>query len=169
MNHHEQVVELLKFHFQDSHFSGVEIGTACGCLAKSILLYLPNADKIYAIDPYMHNDESLFEANREQEWHDDRKRQAEVALAPYGERATLIADTSNNAVGLVPSVDFVWIDGEHALPQIQKDIENYYSKVKAGGILGGHDYHLAKLVIPNVLQEEVFTGEDLTWWIFKKE
>jgi len=168
MNHHEQVIKILTDHFKDNSFIGIEIGTAEALLSKSILLYLPNS-KMYAIDPYKHDDTSPFEANRPQEWHDDRRKQAEIALAVYKERAILISDTSDNAVLLTPpQVDFVWIDGDHRDFQIEKDILNYYPKVRLNGIFGGHDIQIAESIIKKLLIEDLHFGEDLTWWIFKK-
>jgi len=37
------------------------------------------------------------------------------------------------------SLDFLFIDGDHRYNQISKDINNYYPKVKKGGIICGHD------------------------------
>lgn len=39
------------------------------------------------------------------------------------------------------SVDFVYIDGEHTYEAVAQDIEDWWPKVKVGGILAGHDYH----------------------------
>ena len=38
------------------------------------------------------------------------------------------------------SVDFVYIDANHAYEHIQADIAAWRAKVRAGGWLGGHDY-----------------------------
>lgn len=37
------------------------------------------------------------------------------------------------------SLDFVFIDGDHALPMVKRDLEAYWPKVKMGGVLAGHD------------------------------
>lgn len=39
------------------------------------------------------------------------------------------------------SIDFVFIDSDHAYESVKKDIETWYDKVKPGGILGGHDFN----------------------------
>jgi len=165
LGHHPQVIALLQEHFQTKPITGVEIGTAAGCLTKSILLYIPTVTKMYAIDPYIHDEKSLFEAHLPQDWHDDRRKQAEKAFAVYGERVTLLPITSNDAALVVPEVDFVWIDGDHTSSQIKLDIQNYYPKVKSGGIFGGHDYPLTKHLLTDF--QDVHQGDDLTWWIFK--
>jgi len=36
--------------------------------------------------------------------------------------------------------DFVYIDGDHSYKGAKSDLKNYYSKVKRGGVIAGHDY-----------------------------
>lgn len=43
------------------------------------------------------------------------------------------------------SIDFVFIDGDHSYIAIKKDIETWYSKLKIGGILAGHDYKMPEV------------------------
>ena len=38
------------------------------------------------------------------------------------------------------SLDFVWIDGNHEYEAVKADIMAWLPKVKAGGVLAGHDY-----------------------------
>jgi predicted O-methyltransferase YrrM len=38
------------------------------------------------------------------------------------------------------SVVFCFIDGNHCAPVIGQDLDNYWPKVKRGGIFSGHDY-----------------------------
>lgn len=169
MNQHQQIVELFKKHFGEKEFSGIEIGTCQGLLTKSLLLYFPNLQKIYTIDPYLHDPTSEFEAHQPQVWLDDCWAQANVALKFYRDRVEQLIMKSDEAVTHTPnSVDFVWIDGDHTISQIEKDILNYYPKVKNGGIFGGHDYSPSMVALTYVLPDvKVITGEDLTWWILK--
>jgi len=170
MNHHEFVVSILKHCFMDHEFFGIEIGTAQGLLTKTLLLNFPNLHKLYTIDPYLHDGTSEFEANRPQEWLDDCHKQADVALKIYGDRVKQLIMKSDEAVNQTPdSVDFVWIDGDHLIVQIERDILNYYPKVIRGGIFGGHDYPQASIALANVLPNaKVITGEDLCWYIIKE-
>jgi len=43
------------------------------------------------------------------------------------------------------SVDFVFIDGDHATPAVMLDIETWWPKVKSDGYLSGHDYSRASV------------------------
>lgn len=38
------------------------------------------------------------------------------------------------------TIDLLFIDGNHSYLQAKRDLENYWPKIKAGGILLGHDY-----------------------------
>lgn len=38
------------------------------------------------------------------------------------------------------SLDYVYIDGNHAYDYVKLDLETWYPKLKKGGILAGHDY-----------------------------
>ena len=37
-------------------------------------------------------------------------------------------------------MDFVFLDGNHAPPQVVKDLIAWWPKVKVGGVYCGHDY-----------------------------
>ena len=64
------------------------------------------------------------------------------------------------------------------MDNVKRDIKNYWSKVKAGGIFGGHDFYnsrgivnqgvvkaVIEFVIVNNLDLYVDDGE---WWVYKK-
>ena len=157
INHHTQAINVLYQHFGNKPITGIEIGTAEGLLTKGLLFYLPNIETIYTIDPYLYEPERGFEAGvNNQEWHDDRKRQAEAALLPYEGRYVHICTYSDEAVSVTPKeVDFVWIDGDHRPEQITRDIANYYPKVKPGCIFGGHDWNHAIQHVKRDLKENV--------------
>jgi hypothetical protein len=66
------------------------------------------------------------------------------------------------------SLDFVFIDGDHTLAGVTADIAAYFPKVKAGGILAGHDYHAAEYQVKEAVNEyfkwRTFTAEGSCWW-----
>ena len=171
-NHHTAVVDLFKEHFKDNHLVGIEIGTAQALLTKTLLMHFPNLDFIYTIDPFLFVPGGFFEASvGDQAWHDDRRHQAEVALAVYEGRYSLLCTISDDAVSKTPNeVDFVYIDGDHSERQVYKDLVNYYPKVKNGGIFGGHDYHQVIKTLRDLMPEGlIFLGDDWTWWLIKDE
>lgn len=165
--HHGQVTQLLKDHFGNAPIVGVEVGTNAADLTKTILRELPNL-RLYTIDPWCYQEGNLFEGGHPQEEHDTIKQHAFKALEEYGSRVKIMAETSDEAFPKIPeNVNFVWIDGDHMIPSVEKDILNGLKIVKPGGILGGHDYDTVKEAIERALPgKEVFTGADLTWWVF---
>ena len=167
-NHHTQVVDLLQKHFGDRKITGIEIGTQGAGLTKAILLYCPNVSKLYTVDPWNHREGNLFEAGHPQEEHDTVKGWAYTALAEYGERVEIMPITSDEAFTKIPGpVDFVWIDGDHTVEAVERDILNGLRMVGPDGILGGHDHNTVLEAIKKTLPyRAVFEGEDQTWWVF---
>jgi len=150
---------------------GVEIGTGSACGSVAMLDRLPRLI-LYCIDPWKHIDLAPFEAGHSQEEHDAGYETAKNRLQPYGARAIIIKKTSDEAVIDIPdNVDFVHIDGHHEYSQVVKDINNYFPKIKVGGIISGHDY----IQVPDVswAVDEIFkgktihSGDDFTWWVIK--
>jgi hypothetical protein len=62
-------------------------------------------------------------------------------LSEYRDKVELVKEKSYYAHRRFTdkSLDFVYLDGDHAYDGIIKDILNFYPKVKKGGVLGGHD------------------------------
>lgn len=121
--------------------SGVEIGTAEGEFAERLCVNIPNL-RLFCIDPW--------------ETHDDFKelpfslvfkqfyQTAKDRLSKYN--CTIIKDFSLNAVKKFKdnSLDFVYIDGNHAFPFVAMDIYEWSKKVRPGGIISGDDFVRSK-------------------------
>lgn len=43
------------------------------------------------------------------------------------------------------SIDFVFLDAGHEKEDIEFDVPNWYSKVKVGGVIAGHDYDFPQI------------------------
>ena len=123
-----------------SNLIGIEIGSFAGESAEIFLK--SNAFKIlYCIDPWepnfdpndatsrlMSNIENIF---------DSKFKDNQIIKK--------IKQTSDNAINLFEneSIDFIYIDGCHQYEYVKKDIENYFPKIKHGGIISGHDYEMS--------------------------
>lgn len=59
------------------------------------------------------------------------------------------------------SIDLLFIDGDHSYEQCKRDIENYWPKLKKGGVLLGHDY---RKTTPGVIRavNEIFAETAVT-------
>jgi predicted O-methyltransferase YrrM len=96
-------------------------------------------------------------------------------LHPYGDRVVLLRTTSKKAVQGVPSsLDFVFIDGNHAEEYVAQDIELWEPKISSGGLLFGHDYGSGfhrgvKRAVDRLAQEKgrelhVDPDDGVWWW-----
>jgi hypothetical protein len=143
---------------QNKPLIGAEIGTAEGRNAESILETL-NMKKLYLIDPYLMRQRGyLFQ-------------EARARVERFKSQVDFIRKTSDEAVNDVPDLDFVYIDGDHSYLQVKRDIENYFPKVKNGGVIGGHDFGTDFLGVAKAVLE-FWNGPGLMakrsdWWILK--
>lgn len=69
------------------------------------------------------------------------------------------------------SLDFVFIDASHDYENVKKDIEAWLPKIKFGGTIGGHDYHITWPGVIQAVKETI--GEEKikvigNSWIFNK-
>lgn len=120
---------------KDENFSVCEIGVREG---RSSVDFLEKGCFLYMIDPwidypeyaekhYVGRYEEIYQATLE-------------AVAPFEGKYKIIRKKSDDAVNDIPQVDLVWIDGNHALDFVKRDMENYWPKVKQDGWLTGDDY-----------------------------
>lgn len=170
-DHYTVVNNLLRKHFGDRPISGIEIGTGPGVLTLSILTNVDNVKHLYTIDPWKHKDGGEYEAWFPQEVLDVSRRTAYERVKPFKERATILPIESDAAIKQLGKnkYDFVWVDGDHTLDQVQRDLENYYPLVKKGGIFGGHDYNTVYPVVDKFFGAKglhIHKGADLTFWVY---
>ena len=146
---------------------GVEIGVLRGENAEDILQNL-QIKKLYLVDPYeedhIHRGMSLKQA----------EDIADKKLSKYGDKIHIIKLKASDAVHLIPdNLDFIYIDGSHRYEYVKQDIENYYPKLKVGGILSGHDYNAREPGVNKAVNE--FAKEKglklyvkpYDWWVIK--
>jgi hypothetical protein len=123
---------------QDKGLVGVEIGVHRGRHAKYLTDNL-DIKKLYLIDPYETYDKHTRRHYRKT--ISDAEKSAKSLLK--NNKVKFIRKMSDDAIQDVPSdLDFVYIDGNHEYEYVKLDIENYYDKIRNGGILCGHDFDL---------------------------
>lgn len=122
--HRQTLVSLAQQH---GWTSGVEVGVDRGILFRMLLEGCPDLH-LTGVD--------LF-PNRE------RSRKVWDTERQYAERARVVQQESTQAATRFRdgSLDFVFIDADHSYDAVIADIAAWQPKVKAGGWLGGHDYH----------------------------
>lgn len=164
--------------------NGVEIGVHVGTNAKMLLSILP-ITKLFLVDPYIEDNYYCNGFNYSGTKYGNgviRQKIALEKLKPFGKKCVFISMSSEDAVSHIPNnLDFVYIDGNHSYTYVKRDIELYYSKVKKGGVLGGHDFSPVFLGVIKAVLEFIHTSDDLSlddlhfdetlkstdWWIVK--
>lgn len=124
--------DLPKFLFETGRRVGVEVGVNQGEYGIKLC---EAGLKVYGIDSYV-----AYKAYKAPESYQSHYEQALKNLAGYD--YTIIRKFSMDALADFEdeSLDFVYIDGNHALPYIAADIFGWESKLRKGGIISGHDY-----------------------------
>lgn len=163
----------------DKNLIGVEVGVYEGDNALS-LLKRSSIKKLYLVDPYESYTSLFYPKGFSGERLEVIEATAKAKLFPFDNKVIWIKETSDKALSKIPkNLDFVYIDGNHSYKYVKKDIENYYSKLKEGGVLSGHDFTMTPSNVPNesgVIEAVVefaiknnlkFRVEDSDWWIIK--
>ncbi len=123
---------------------GVEIGVYKAEHAESILSNL-DIKQLYLVDPYelyQDYDEGKAHYGVDQDPLSLARKEASKRLESFSEKITWIQKKSSDALDEIPdNIDFVYIDGNHHEAFVREDILNYYSKVRSGGVIGGHDFY----------------------------
>ena len=104
--------------------------------------------KLYLIDPW----EPIKDRTEEkynQKYQDARYNSVSDKFSKQISDGTvvIIRETSDSAAPVFDNdfFDFIYIDGDHSYNQVKKDLNNYYPKVKPGGLLCGDDYNLEEV------------------------
>jgi len=143
---------------------GAEIGTYRGENAKVILNHLP-MEMLYLIDPYIR----VGHPHRIPEAEGKARRRLKGRT-----NVTWVRRPAHEAVSLVPdNLDFVYIDGNHEYGAVRRDIQDWWPKVKDGGILGGHNVTLAGVAKAFFEFLQAHPGyrwhvRKLDWWVIKE-
>lgn len=128
---------------------GAEIGVENAKTFCSILQKCPRIKKLYGIDSYKPYIDYLNTGEDNPQYYIDEKSIEFIKLTAHHnilfsglkEKAILIEKDSSEALNDFEneSLDFIFIDSYMSYDQAVKDINQWYSKLKNGGIFSGHD------------------------------
>jgi len=122
---------------------GIEIGVAMGTFSE-ILLNNTKIKKMYFVDPWKEYPREIYNdaTNCSQKEQDGRYEYVVKRLEKYGDRSEIIRKDSIEALNDFPDeyFDFIYIDANHAYEFAKVDVNNWYPKLKEGGLFAGHDY-----------------------------
>jgi len=118
---------------------GAEIGVFKGDFSKEILNKW--GGKLYMIDVWRELGDEYIDASNHKN-HSDAYEETMTKIRGLEERGIMIRSTSKDCIDLFEdeSLDFVFIDANHAYDFVKEDIELWLPKLKKGGIFSGHDY-----------------------------
>lgn len=149
----------------------VEIGVFKGCTSKQLRTLFPDA-LLYLVDPWKLYEEYLtIEAGPISQIPEVYERAFEEVKKTFEKdsHVKIVRKTSLEAALEIPDgIDLVYIDGNHSYLHVKQDIQYWFSKIRPGGILSGHDYD--PILFPDVIRavdemfpEGVLTGQNFTW------
>lgn len=123
--------------------TAVEIGTHRGEFADALLRTWP-VGMLWCVDPwacppgYDEQVKFLWGGTQQDAFDHCSKHLRKY----YAGRFELIRMRSEDAVSKFHegTLDFVYVDGDHRYEQVLQDLAWWWSKVKPGGILAGHDF-----------------------------
>jgi len=121
---------------------GCELGVWYGRNSGYLLQECSNIKLLYGIDPYLpYQDWNRYITEED---INSIKREALQSLSVFNDRFKLIEKPADQARHLIDdySLDFIFIDGDHSFEMCYSDINNYYNKVRRGGLFSGHDFTL---------------------------
>ena len=118
---------------------GAEVGVYRATFSDSLLRRVPNLHLI-GVDLW-----AVYPGYKDFGETDivDAERESGETYAKYGDKAILIKGESLDVAKTIPdgSLDFVFIDANHAFEYVIADIAAWSKKVRKGGIISGHDYN----------------------------
>ena len=145
---------LAKLFYSLEYKCGAEIGIESGKFSQQICNQNPGVE-LLCVDAWAKY--RGYSRALPQEKYDKQEREARQRLAPYD--VVIAHDFSMNAVETVEpeSLDFVYIDGNHAFDYVMRDIIEWAKRVRRGGIVSGHDYYVGVRSIDVIEAVDVYT------------
>lgn len=133
-------LDLIKQLNINSSGKGVEVGSFKGGFAREICRAWDGT--LYMVDVWRPLGEEYTDSSNHKGAHSKAYQDAIFSIEGFEQRAIMIRADSKSACELFPdeSLDFVYIDANHAYDFVVQDIELWYPKVKKGGYFMGHDY-----------------------------
>ena len=134
----EQIGQFLNYHNLNN--IGVELGSFKGQFANTILNNWNG--KLLMVDVWRELPHEEYDDVSNHREHIDAYTQAMDNLKGFEDRAYMLRMKGEHACDFISdqSLDFVYIDANHAYDFVKQDIKLWYPKVKQNGYLCGHDY-----------------------------
>lgn len=125
---------------QNNFKVGVEVGSFKGAFSKTILQNWNG--KIYMVDVWRSLPTDEYDDASNALYNDTSYSEAMKSIQGFEDRAFMLRMKSSQAIELFDdeSLDFIYIDANHAYDFVKEDMRLWYPKLKKGGLFCGHDY-----------------------------
>jgi hypothetical protein len=168
---------LASFMLEQQYSTFVEVGCKEGRTTGHVLKNVPNA-RVIAIDPWcaMPDQKGVQGGETYEEWDFERiKREFWDNVGSHSERCGHLRMTSEEAVrvgSMAGSFDCIFIDAAHDYESVKKDIRLWWPKIRAGGMLVGHDFNHKWPGVERAVAEcfdlmQVGVAPDSVWFVIK--
>lgn len=120
--------------------TGVEVGTFKGQFSKEIMQVWDGT--LFLVDVWRELGSEYNDASNNANFEGGVYGECINNIRGYEDRAIMIRASSEIASNFFEdeSLDFVYIDANHAYEFVKQDIQLWFPKVKKGGLVMGHDY-----------------------------
>lgn len=153
-----------------------EVGVAEGRMSLELLQ--EGIDHLYLIDAWEKLNQK-GDGGSEQEWHDKNYADMIARISQYEYKVTILRGLSYEMAKQIKDNDLslVYIDADHSYEGVKRDLNAFYSKVRSGGVIAGHDYNQngvfraveefckEKKYIPILIPEN---GDDSSFYFMKR-
>jgi SAM-dependent methyltransferase len=177
---------LRSFMLTQGYKTFVEVGCKEGRTTGHILKTVPDS-RVIAIDPWIANpapkngdatredyEKWDFEKIEREFWENVGENKRRCAFFQCtSEQAHNKVFVSNADFGVVKEVDIVFIDALHDYESVRDDIRMWWSRVRIGGMLCGHDFNhqwpgVERAVAESFNLMQVGIASDSVWFIVKQ-
>jgi hypothetical protein len=120
---------------------GVEVGVASGEFSRTILDRWEGRC-LHLVDAWRHVPSRDYVVHVSDSKHEQRFQEMRRRLQPHEGRFQVHRRLSTEAADRFAdaSLDFVYLDADHSREGLLEDLEAWHPKVRAGGVIAGHDY-----------------------------
>ena len=122
--------------------AGVELGVKQGEFAESVLDAWPACAAYTLVDPWIHQESYTDVANVADGKHSEFMAEALKRTARFGGKVRVMRNFSFQAAAAFDdcSLDYVYVDAVHDYEGARRDLQDWWPKLRPGGIMAGHDY-----------------------------
>lgn len=137
---------------------GIEVGVQKGILAKKSLDRWRSCEEYKLVDLWGKEDGYQEPGGHSKAIQDSWLREARGRMQRWTQKGIpefFIMRSTDAAKEFENNYfDYIYLDARHDYCAVMEDIEHYYPKLRAGGILGGHDYIDAQYAIDRLGKTE---------------